>query len=70
MTLDLSKLSPISRMKVARAMYDAINIEIRNMKDDLHFWEQDGSINSGAGKEMQAWKNALVELQGEVVKVM
>ncbi len=68
--LDLSKLAPTTRMRVARAMYESINNEIRNMNDDLQFWEQDGSINSPAGKEMKEWKEALVKLQGDVIKIM
>ena len=67
MTLDLSKLSPMSRFRVLEAMNTVVCRELSTIQDDLVNWQKDGSINTTAGKEMVAWKDALVDLRVAVV---
>lgn len=66
--LDLSKLSPTTRMKVLEAMNKVVCCELIDIQDELLHWKNDGSINSPAGKEMVAWKDALVDLRIAIVK--
>jgi hypothetical protein len=64
MTLDLSKLAPITRMRVLEAINKVVCNELCIIQDDLKHWE---NHNSEAGKEMVAWKDALVDLRIAVV---
>jgi hypothetical protein len=66
--LDFSKLSPMCRYRLLSDLYTKANTQLRYFNDNIKDWEADGSINSGAGKEMVAWRDALKELTDQILK--
>lgn len=67
MTLDLSKLAPMTRRKVLEAINRVVCNELISIQDDLVSWKNDGALDTKPGKEMVAWKDALVDLRVAVV---
>jgi hypothetical protein len=65
--IDLSKLSPMCRIRIINAMDKVVSQELFNISDTLVEWKNDGSINTEAGQEMVGWKDALVDLRRQLV---
>jgi hypothetical protein len=56
------------RYKLLSDLYTKSNTELYHFNNDIKDWEATGSINSDAGKEMVAWRDALKELTNQILK--
>ena len=66
MIINLSKVSPTARQTIIKSLDKVVCQELRNINDDLIHWEADGSIHTDTGKEMVAWRDALVTIRSSL----